>query len=272
MAARVSGGSESFSVHSTGCPDLAAQPAAGIANSGLSAGAIRTASVGSPAAAIWNLSIAWASEVELEPSMVVTRWFSGFAAASPIRITCASPASSAPDGASSSSASSLAAGSSPPSENRTGALQRARHQLGGGDRGAPVFLLGDHHRARAALVRAGGVDGARRSRRRGDRIAAGDARRVLGGEDGKAERGRVLGLLLVASRAEHGLLRIAAAVAARFVAVTAAAAGDQGEQEDGQEASKHRDKPSDTAFSRYPGAPIAQNGYSRSRKERPMTH
>ena len=66
------------------------------------------------------MSIAWASEVELEPSMSATRWFSGFAA-SPIRITCASPASSAPDGASSSSASSLAAGSSPPSENRTGA-------------------------------------------------------------------------------------------------------------------------------------------------------
>ena len=120
MAERVSGGSESLSVQSTGWPDLAAQPAAGMANSGLSAGAISTASVGSPATSIWKASIAWASEVGLEPSIVSTFRFSGFAA-SPIRITCAPSASSAPEGASSSSASSLAAGSSPPSENSTGA-------------------------------------------------------------------------------------------------------------------------------------------------------
>ena len=75
---------------------------------------------------------------------------------------------------------------------------------------------------------------------------------------GKPSSGRVLGLLLVAARAEHGLLRIAAPVAAGIVASAAAAAGDQREQEDGQEASKHRDKASDTAFQRYSGAPVAR--------------
>ena len=50
------------------------------------------------------------------------RRFSGLAAASPMRITCAPSISSAPDGASSSSASRLAAGSSPLSEKRIGAF------------------------------------------------------------------------------------------------------------------------------------------------------
>ena len=89
---------------------------------------------------------------------------------------------------------------------------------------------------------------------------------------GKPSDGRVLGLLLVAARAEHGLLRIVAAVAARIVPATAAAAGDQREQEDGQETSKHRDKASDTTFSRYPGAPADLKRGSSSRKVRPSTH
>ena len=120
IASRVSDGRESLVVHSTGWPDLAAQPAAGIANCGLSAGATSTAPVGSPAAELCSRSMPRASEAELAPSTSVIRRFSG-SAASPIRITCASSTSSAPDGASSSSASALAAGSSSPSESSTAA-------------------------------------------------------------------------------------------------------------------------------------------------------
>ena len=121
IALRVSAGSESLSVHSTGSPDRAAQPAAGIANSGLSAGATTTDPDGSPATCDCSLSIAWASDDELAPGISLMRLLSGLAAASPMRITCAPSSCWAPDGASSSSASALAVGSSPPSEKRIGA-------------------------------------------------------------------------------------------------------------------------------------------------------
>ena len=211
MAARVSGGSESLSVHSTGWPDLAAQPAAGIANSGLSAGAISTASVGSPATSIWKRvdrlgerGRARALDRLHLPVLGLRR------VADPDHLRAVGLLGARRREL----LERLLAGGRQLAAVREqhGRLQRARHQLGGGDRRAPVVLLDDHHGARAALVRAGGVDGARGARGVGDRIAARHARRVLGGEDREAERGRVLGLLLVAARAEDGL-RVAAAVA-----------------------------------------------------------
>ena len=57
-----------------------------------------------------------------------------------------------------------------------------------GDPGAPVAHLGEDHRGRARLGRARGIRGERDRGGVGDRVAAGHARRVLGGEDREAER------------------------------------------------------------------------------------
>ena len=120
IAARVAAGSESFAVHSTGSPSFAAHAAAGIANSGASAGATTTASLGSPAAAVWRRSIARASSGAPAPSTSEARRSSGFAV-SPMRMTWALPAFSAPVGPSSSRADWVASGSSSPSESSSGA-------------------------------------------------------------------------------------------------------------------------------------------------------
>ena len=61
IAARVAGGIASRVTHSTGWPDFAAQPAAGIEKPGCSADATTTAGEGLPAAAVCSRSIAWAS-------------------------------------------------------------------------------------------------------------------------------------------------------------------------------------------------------------------
>jgi hypothetical protein len=61
IAARVAAGIASRVTHSTGCPDFAAQPAAGIAKPGCSDDATTTAPDGLPAAAVWSRSIACAS-------------------------------------------------------------------------------------------------------------------------------------------------------------------------------------------------------------------
>ena len=120
MAALVAAGSLSLSAHSTGSPSLAAQPAAGIAYSGALDGATTTARLGSPAAAVWSLSIAWASSAGSAPSRsVVLPSFT--AAVAPTRMTWAPPACSAPLGLSSSSADCVASGMSSPSDSSTGA-------------------------------------------------------------------------------------------------------------------------------------------------------
>ena len=77
----------------------------------------------------------------------------------PTRRTCAPPASGALAGRRAASACAVAGGSAAPSENRTGAAERRRHELGGGDRHAPV-------RARPrASPRAGACRASARGRR-----------------------------------------------------------------------------------------------------------
>jgi hypothetical protein len=132
-----------------------------------------------------------------------------------------------------------------------GCAQGRRHQLGGGDRGAPVALLDDHDGLRAALVGARRVHRARDARGIGHRVGSDDARGVLGGEDREAERRGLLGLLLVPAGAEHGLAA-APLAAVRFVVPTPAAADQEREQEEGEQPSNHRAK-----ASRYPVAPAA---------------
>ena len=85
IAAFVSGGIASRPVHSTGSPDLAAQPAAGIANSGRSAEATTTERDGFLAAAACRRSIARAVAAELPALTSVVFRPSGLAT-SPIRI------------------------------------------------------------------------------------------------------------------------------------------------------------------------------------------
>ena len=120
IAALVAAGSLSLSLHSTGSPAFAAQAAAGMAYSGALDGAITTARLGAPAAAVWRRSIAWASAAGSEPSRSVVLTSSAFAVL-PTRMTCASPAFCAPVGPSSSSADCVASGMSSPSESSTGA-------------------------------------------------------------------------------------------------------------------------------------------------------
>ena len=178
---------------------------------GRSAGATTTVSDGSPAADVCRRSIPCASDDGLEPLTWVTRRSSGsgrLADADDLGVL------------------------RPPRARRRQLLQRLgagrrqlaavgeqhrcaqgrRHQLGGGDGGAPVALLDDHDGARAALVGARRVHRARDAGSVGHRVGADHARRVLGGEDREPERRGVLGLLLVAARAEHRLA--AAALAA----------------------------------------------------------
>src|SRR3954447_22501005 len=97
IAAVVWGGIESRPVHSTGSPDLAAQPAAGIAKSGRSALATTTALDFALAAADCRRSIARAVAAGGPAGMSVDFRPSGFAT-SPMRITWALPASLAPVG------------------------------------------------------------------------------------------------------------------------------------------------------------------------------
>ena len=120
IAARVSAGSSSRPVHSTGWPDLAAQPAAGIAKSGRSEEATTTASDGPLAAADCRRSIARAVAAGSPAFTSVVSSPSG-AFTSPIRMICAPPASAAPLGRSLSSASAVASGTESVSENSTGA-------------------------------------------------------------------------------------------------------------------------------------------------------
>ena len=61
IAASVSGGTPFGPTHSSGWPDLAAQPAAGIAYSGRSEEATTTAGAAAPAAAVCTRSTAAAS-------------------------------------------------------------------------------------------------------------------------------------------------------------------------------------------------------------------
>ena len=65
IAASVSGGTPAALTHSSGWPDLAAQPAAGIAYSGRSEEATTTTPAGSPAAAACSRSTAAASAAGL---------------------------------------------------------------------------------------------------------------------------------------------------------------------------------------------------------------
>src|SRR5689334_12075632 len=91
IAALVAAGSASLSLHSTGSPAFAAHAAAGMAYSGALDGATTTAVLGSPAAAVWSLSIAWASEAASAPVTSVVFSPLGVAVL-PIRITWALPA------------------------------------------------------------------------------------------------------------------------------------------------------------------------------------
>ena len=192
IASRVSAGSESLSVHSTGSPDRAAQPAAGIANSGLSAGA--TSDRPGRVAGHLRLQLvdrlgerrrARARHVLEAP---VVGLGGRLADADHLRAVelRRRPTARAPR-----APRALAAGSSPPSENRIGARSGRRHQLGGGDRRAPVGLVDDHDGLRAALLGARGIDGARHAGGVRDRVGARHARGVLGREDREAEGLRV---------------------------------------------------------------------------------
>ena len=219
-------------------------PPAGIANSGLSAGATRTASVGLAGGGRLQPSIAWASEAELDPVTSFTRPVLGLRrVADPDHLRAVDLLRARRREL----LERLLAGRRQLAAvgEQHGGAQRARHQLGGRDRRAPVVLLDDHDRARAALVRAGGVDRAGDAGGVGDRVGARHARRVLRREDREAERGRVVGLLLVAAGAEDRLALSRALVAA--VVVAAAAAGDA-ERAEGKagSASNHRYKASVT--------------------------
>ena len=235
IASRVSGGSESLVVHSTGWPDLAAQPAAGIANCGLSAGATSTAPVGSPAAEICSRSIPRASEAGLAPSTSRISAVLGLGrVADPDHLRVVDLLGAGRRQL----LQRLGAGGRQlvAVREQHGGLQRARHQLRRRDRRPPVALVDDRHHTRAALVGSRRVYGARRAGRGRHRVAAGHARGVLRREHREAERRRVLRLLLVAAGPEHGLAvaaraptRVAAVTSA--VAVTAAAAGRDNEQE-----------------------------------------
>src|SRR3954467_7065523 len=98
IAVRVAVGSVDCVAHSTGSPDFAAQPAAGIAYSGWSAGATTTALAGLPAALATSLSISAASAAYSAPCTAVDLSPDGTPAA-PILIACAPPSSREPVGA-----------------------------------------------------------------------------------------------------------------------------------------------------------------------------
>ena len=148
MAAFVAAGRLSRSAHRTGSPALAAHAAAGMANSGALEGATTTARVGAPAAAVWSLSIAWASAAGSAPSTSELRRPFGLAVlpiADHLRL-----------------AGLLRAGRAELVERglrRLGQLvavgeqdrraQRAAHQLGGGDRRAPVLDVDERDGGRA---------------------------------------------------------------------------------------------------------------------------
>src|SRR6476469_7411756 len=99
IAALVAAGSLSLSAHRPGSPAFAAHAAAGIAYSDALDGAITTAGLGWPAAAVWSLSIAWSSAAGSAPVTSVVFSPLGVAVL-PIRRTWALPAFAAPVGSS----------------------------------------------------------------------------------------------------------------------------------------------------------------------------
>ena len=206
IAALVAAGSLSLSLHSTGSPAFAAQAAAGIAYSGALDGAMTTARLGAPAAAVWRRSIAWASSAASAPSRSVVLTPSAFAVL-PTRMTCASPAfwragrAELVERGLRGVRHVLAVG------EQHGRAQRPAHQLGGGDRRAPVLGVDERDHGGAGVARARGVDRLGDARGVGDRVGAAHARGVLRRETGEAEAlGR---LVVVAALADDGLALVA---------------------------------------------------------------
>jgi hypothetical protein len=120
IALRVAAGIEFCWTHSTGSPDFAAHPAAGIEYPGASADAITTAFDGSPAALVANRSIAAANVAKSPPGTVVVFRPAG-APAAPTLMACAPSSGLEPVGSSWSIAAPVASGMLAPSVSRTGA-------------------------------------------------------------------------------------------------------------------------------------------------------
>ena len=205
MAALVAAGTRSRSDHRTGSPALAAQAAAGIANSGALEGATRTERVGR----------ARGGGVQL----VDRRGELGGGDALDVRAAQALRLGRLADADDLRVAGLLGAGRAEVVERglrRVGQLvavgeqdrraQRPAHQLRGGDRRAPVLDVDERDGGRAGVARARGVDRLRHARGVGDRVGAAHARRVLRGEAGEAEVLRRL--LVVAALPDHGLARL----------------------------------------------------------------
>ena len=234
-AAFVAVGIASRSTNRTGSPDFAAQPAAGAANSGFSLPTTTTWSDERPRASLSTASICAATSAGVLPVTSVA--FSPLGSAtSPTRMTCASPASFEPVGASASSALCVASGRSPPSVSRTGA------PIGSAKRAAaatPPCQSSESTSATAfgrvaasvagytARATAGGV---------GDRVRAADARRVLRREGREAEVGRRLLLGALHADLRRGLRpAVVAAAPAR-----GEAEHEQAEQQGGEAGPGHR--------------------------------
>jgi hypothetical protein len=152
---------------------------------------------------------------------------------SPIRTTWALPSAFAPVGARAASAFWLAAGRLPAVENSTGA------STGSPERTVAATATRQSRESTSVtafgprLHRRPGIHGARDARGVGDRVAAADPRRVLGGERREAEVARgVVGAPLRADRRLRG--GVAAAVAAALPAA-GGERGGTGEREDGEQ-------------------------------------
>ena len=148
-------------------------------------------------------SIAWASSAGSEPSRSVV-FASSTSAVLPTRITCAPPAFARAGGAELVERGLrgvrhvLAVG------EQHGRAQRPAHQLGGGDRRAPVLRVDERDDGGPGVARARGVDRLGDARGVGDRVGTAHARGVLRGETGEAEA--LARFLVVAALADDGLL------------------------------------------------------------------
>ena len=163
----VSAGSASRPVHSTGSPDLAAQPAAGIAKSGRSAEATTTASRPACArAADCSLSIARAVAAGLPRRDVGRLQALGLGdVADADHLRAAGLLGAGAAGACRARPPSPRAARRP-RVNSTGARSGARRELRGGDARPPVVLVDEHDGGRPRVLRARGVDRLRDGRRR----------------------------------------------------------------------------------------------------------
>ena len=146
----------------------------------------RARRVGAPAAAVWSLSIAWASSAGATPSRSVLRRPSGLAVL-PMRMTCALPAFCGAGRAEVVERGLRRVGQLLAVGEQHRRAQRPAHQLRGGDRRAPVLGVDERDGGRARVARARGVDRLRHARGVGDRVRAAHAGGVLRGESGEAK-------------------------------------------------------------------------------------